>query len=275
MNSSDIVRAPANRPRMGRRVGRSLPRINELLLAQLLLPKHSMNDPQSDFEVRPREELITYGAHRVSTLRLLSVVLGSGSKRKPVEKLAQSLLHESGGILGLSHATVAELCAHDGIGAALATRLVASFQLGHRALEASLPSAAVVRGPDDIWKRLRARLTGLDQEVFIAIALDVRGRIIDEIEVARGSLSSVEVHPREVFRPLIRRSAYACVVAHNHPSGDPTPSEDDRILTFRLQEVGRVVGIELLDHVIVARGGYTSMADILCADESPLAPEMP
>ena len=97
----------------------------------------------------------------------------------------------------------------------------------------------------------------------MVLALDVRGRILDEIEVARGSLASVEVHPREVFRPLIRRSAYACVVAHNHPSGDPTPSSDDVLLTTRLQEVGRIVGIELLDHVIVAQGGYTSMADQL------------
>jgi len=217
----------------------------------------------SDFEFRPREELITYGAHRVSTLRLLSIVLGSGSKRLPVEKLATSLLAETGGIVALSHAGVAELCAHDGIGEALATRLVASFQLGQRVLEASLPAAAVVRGPDDIYNRLRTRLAGLDQEVFVVLALDVRGRILDEIEVARGSLASVEVHPREVFRPLIRRSAYACVVAHNHPSGDPTPSSDDILLTTRLQEVGRIVGIELLDHVIVAQGGYTSMADQL------------
>ncbi len=228
-----------------------------------------MTDAKRDFEVRPREELITYGAHRVSTLRLLSIVLGSGSKRMPVEQLASALLESSGGVLGLSHASVAELCAHDGIGEALATRLVASFQLGHRVLEASLPSTAVVRGPDDIWNRLRLRLTGLSQEVFVVMALDVRGRILDEIEVARGSLASVEVHPREVFRPLIRRSAYACVVAHNHPSGDPTPSEDDRILTRRLQEVGRIVGIELLDHVIVARSGYSSMADILHS-EAPM-----
>tara|TARA_R110002096_G_scaffold44524_9_gene119873 strand:- start:26654 stop:27418 length:765 start_codon:yes stop_codon:yes gene_type:complete len=231
--------------------------------AQDLLLGQAMHQSPNDFEFRPREELITYGAHRVSTLRLLSIVLGSGSKRLPVEKLATSLLAESGGLVGLSHAGVAELCAHDGIGEALATRLVASFQLGQRVLEASLPATAVVRGPDDIFNRLRRRLVGLDQEVFVVLALDVRGRILDEIEVARGSLSSVEVHPREVFRPLIRRSAYACVVAHNHPSGDPTPSQDDLQLTRRLQDVGRIVGIELLDHVIVASGGYTSMADQL------------
>ncbi len=224
-----------------------------------------MSNCAGPFEFRPREELITYGADRVSTLRLLSIVLGSGSKRRPVEELAASLLSESGGIVALSQAGVTELCAHSGFGEALATRIVASFQLGQRVLEASMPSAAVVRGPDDIYNRLRSRLAALDQEVFVVLALDVRGRILDEIEVARGSLSSVEVHPREVFRPLIRRSAYACVVAHNHPSGDPSPSAEDRHLTQRLYEVGRIVGIELLDHVVVATGGYSSMADQLHA----------
>ncbi|MCP4449310.1 MAG: DNA repair protein RadC [Myxococcales bacterium] len=222
-----------------------------------------MNDCSSDFDFRPREELITYGAHRVSTLRLLSIVLGSGSKRRPVETLASLLLSECGGLVALSQASVAELCAHDGIGEALATRLAASFQLGKRVLESSLPATALVRGPDDIYARLRGRLASLDQEVFVVLALDVRGRIVDEIEVARGSLSAVEVHPREVFRPLIRRAAYACVVAHNHPSGDPTPSPEDFELTRRLQDVGRIVGIELLDHVVVASGGYSSMADRL------------
>ncbi len=222
-----------------------------------------MKIPTSHLEFRPREELITYGADRVSTLRLLSIVLGSGSKRQPVHELAASLLDATGGVLGLSQASVVELCAAPGIGEALATRIVASFQLGHRALEASLPSSAVVRGPDDIYNRLRTRMANLDQEIFVVLALDVRGRVLDEIEVARGSLSDVDVHPREVFRPLIRRSAYACVVAHNHPSGDPTPSDNDQLLTERLHEVGRLVGIELLDHVVIASGGYSSMADRL------------
>jgi len=217
----------------------------------------------ADSEILPREELITYGAQRVSTHRLLAIVLGSGSRGRSVHALAAALLTESGGIVALSQFTVAELCVWDGIGEALATRIVASLQLGQRVLEESLPSSAVVRGPEDIYNRLRAKMARLDQEVFVVLALDVRGRVLDEIEVARGSLASVEVHPRDVFRPLIRRSAYACVVAHNHPSGDPTPSSDDYLLTKRLQEVGSLVGIELLDHVVVAAGGYRSMADQL------------
>lgn len=216
-----------------------------------------------ELRILPRQELIAYGADRISSQKLIAILLGSGSKERPVDLLAATLLRETGGLLALSQATTVELCAIDGIGEALATRIVASFQLGRRALEAALPSAAVVRGPEEVYNRLRGRLSALEQEVFMVLALDVRGRVIDEIEVARGSLAGVEVHPREVFRPLIRRCAYACVVAHNHPSGDPTPSQEDYQLSKRLQEVGRLVGIELLDHIVIASGGYCSMADML------------
>ncbi len=220
---------------------------------------------QSDYssEIRPREELIAYGADRISTRRLLSIILGSGNREQSVDQLARTLLKTTGGITNLSQASTAELCAISGIGEALATRIVASFQLGQRALEASLPSTAVVRGPEDVYNRLRHRLGNLGQEVFVVLALDVRGRVIDEIEIARGTLASVEVHPREVFRPLIRRAAFACIVAHNHPSGDPSPSDADLLLSDRLQTVGQLVGIELLDHVIVASSGYYSMLDCL------------
>lgn len=216
-----------------------------------------------ELRIQPRQELIAYGADRVSSQGLVAILLGSGSKEQTAIELAANLLRHTGGLLGLSQASAVELCAIDGIGEALATRIVASFQLGRRALEAGLPSAAVVRGPEEVYNRLRGRLGALEQEVFMVLALDVRGRVIDEIEVARGTLAGVEVHPREVFRPLIRRSAFACVVAHNHPSGDPTPSAEDYQLSERLQAVGRLVGIELLDHVVIANGGYCSMADRL------------
>lgn len=222
-----------------------------------------MNQDEYPSELLPREELINYGADRVSTSRLLSIVLGSGNREQTVTELAKTLLRTTGGIVNLSQASTVELCAISGIGEALATRIVAGFKLGQRVLEASLPSSVVVRGPEDVYNRLRNRLANLGQEVFVVLALDSRGRIIDEIEIARGSLARVDVHPREVFRPLIRRAAFACIVAHNHPSGDPSPSDDDLILSDRLQAVGQLVGIELLDHVIVARGGYHSMLDRL------------
>ncbi len=234
-----------------------------LASARLLLCNWTMPTEPCDLQIMPREELMAYGADRISSKKLIAILLGSGSRSRPVDTLAATLLDEMGGMLALSQASAPELCTIDGIGEALATRIVASFQLGRRALEASLPSAAIVRGPEDIYNRLRGRLGALEQEVFMVLALDVRGRVIDEIEVARGSIAGVEVHPRDVFRPLIRRSAFACVVAHNHPSGDPAPSAEDYQLTDRLQKVGQLVGIELLDHVVIASAGYCSMADRL------------
>lgn len=211
----------------------------------------------------PREQLNCYGVDRLTTVELVTLLLGTGTRERPVEVLAKALLEEVGGIVRLSRATSAELQTVSGIGEALASRLVASFQLARRAMEESLPSVATVRGPEDVYQRLRGRLGALEQEVFVVLALDVRGRIIDEIEVARGSLDGVEVHPREVFKPLIRRSAFACVVAHNHPSGDPEPSMEDIALSERLQQVGTLLGIELLDHVVIASSGFCSLSDHL------------
>lgn len=211
----------------------------------------------------PREQLNCYGVDRLTTVELVTLLLGTGTRERPVEVLAKALLEEVGGIVRLSRATSAELQTVSGIGEALASRLVASFQLARRAMEESLPSVATVRGPEDVYQRLRGRMGALEQEVFVVLALDVRGRIIDEIEVARGSLDGVEVHPREVFKPLIRRSAFACVVAHNHPSGDPEPSMEDIALSERLQQVGTLLGIELLDHVVIASSGFCSLSDHL------------
>ena len=115
----------------------------------------------------------------------------------------------------------------------------------------------------DVYDRVWPRLAGLAQEVFMVLAIDVRNVVLEEIEVARGSLTQVEVHPREVFRPLIRIGAAGAIAVHNHPSGDPTPSPEDLALTRRLREVGELVGIPLVDHVVVAERGCRSMAEWL------------
>jgi DNA repair protein RadC len=115
---------------------------------------------------------------------------------------------------------------------------------------------------------MQPRLRGLLQEVFIVIALDARNAIMTEVEIARGSLTSVDVHPREVFRPLIRLAAAGAVVCHNHPSGDPTPSPDDVALTRRLRRAGNLVGIPVLDHVVVGAEGYASIGELMGAEDS-------
>ena len=214
---------------------------------------------------RPRERLFALGGDRVSDDELVAVVLGTGSPGRSVLRLARDLLAHVGGISALARAAPHELVALPGIGACKAARVVAAFQLGRRAIEVAVSPATGIRSADEVFTRLRPRMIGLAQEIFVVLALDIRNVIIDEVEVARGCLTGVDVHPREVFRPLIRQSAAACVVAHNHPSGDPQPSADDMALTLRLREVGELVGIPVLDHLVIGGDGYTSIADLLGA----------
>lgn len=211
---------------------------------------------------RPRERILVYGADGASAADLLAVVLGTGTRNVSAEALAQRLLDHVGGVGRLARAPARELVAVAGIGEARAVRVVAAFELGRRGL-ASARAGDAVREAEDVYQRLRPRLAGLTQEVFVVVALDIRNQVIAELEVARGCLTGVEVHPREVFRPLVRLGAAACVVAHNHPSGDPTPSREDILLTEQLRAVGELIGIPLLDHVVVGADGFRSLFELV------------
>lgn len=207
----------------------------------------------------PRERIITYGSDRASTAELLAALLGTGTRRRPVLEAADHLLHTVGGLPQLARATPRELMELDGIGMARATRIAAAFQLGRRALEQAVPRADAAYSPGRVYARLGPRLRTLMQEVFVVLSLDARNAVISETEVARGSLTYVDVHPREVFRTLIRHGAAAGVVAHNHPSGDPWPSAEDVALTHRLRAVGEIIGVPIVDHVIIGAHRFVSM----------------
>jgi DNA repair protein RadC len=207
---------------------------------------------------RPRERLFAHGGERASPGELIALILGSGIRGLPATELARAVLDQAGGLLALSRASPRELTRIAGIGPARAARLAAAFHLGRRALATSGDRLPRLLGPEDVFERLRPRMAGLVQEVFVVIALDARNGVIDEIEVARGCLTGVEVHPREVFRPLIRLAAAAGVVAHNHPSGSNEPSAEDRALTRRLQDIGELIGIPILDHVVIGHAGFGS-----------------
>lgn len=198
------------------------------------------------------------GVEGMSPEQLIAVVLGTRSTG-----LARALLDHCGDLGDLARASPRELTAVAGVGEARAARLSAAFQLGRCALAPPAVGGGPLSGAADAFARLQPRFAGVRQELFIAFALDVRNTVLAEIEVARGCLTGVEVHPREVFRPLIRVSAAAVIVAHNHPSGDPRPSPEDLALTDRLRKVGELVGIPVLDHVIVAGPEYISMAERL------------
>lgn len=216
---------------------------------------------------RPRERLLEHGAESLASNELLGLVLGTGVAGASASDLGARLLDEAGSLLALSRADARELARVRGVGLARAMRVAAAFQLGKRAVAAPLTDL-IVRGAADIHRYLQPRLRGLMQEVFIVIALDSRNAVLHHVEVARGSLTGVDVHPREVFRPLIRLAAAGAVVAHNHPSGDPQPSDDDVALTRRLRRAGDLVGIPILDHVVIGAGGYASIAELVGAEDA-------
>ncbi|MEA2699372.1 MAG: repair protein RadC [Myxococcales bacterium] len=210
---------------------------------------------------RPRERLASCGANHLSDDELLAIVLGAGRPGRSALELASGMLAEAGGLAGLSQATARELCAHPGIGPARASMVQAALELGRRSVGERPKRGRRLSAATDVWNYFRARLALATVEEFWALSLDVRHRVQNETCLARGSLTGVEVHPRDVFCPLIRTSAAAVIFCHNHPSGDPAPSRQDVDLTQRLRDVGELCGITVLDHVIVGAEGFTSLAD--------------
>lgn len=210
---------------------------------------------------RPREKLSASGAEALGDGELLAIILGAGVPGRSAIDVAGMLLGRIGGLRALAEASEAELCSERGIGPARACLVRAALELGRRAVGERPRRGRRLASAADVWAHLRARLAFAPVEEFWALALDVRHRVMSERCVARGSLTGVDVHPRDVFRPLIRESAAAVIFCHNHPSGDPTPSRQDIDLTTRLREVGEMCGIAVLDHVVVATEGYASLSD--------------
>lgn len=219
-------------------------------------------DPGGDANERPRERLWRTGTDALGDDELLGMLLGTGVKHRPVREIAAELLSSSGGVGGLSRASPRELAQIMGVGAARAARVSAAFELGRRAVDAIHHRETVGRA-EDVYRCVAPRVAGLAQEVFIVLGVDIRNGLLDIVEVARGSVAGVEVHPREVFRPLVRMAAAGGVLVHNHPSGDATPSVEDLELTRRLREVGRLIGIPIIDHVVIGDRSYRSIAEWL------------
>ena len=211
---------------------------------------------------RPRERLWNRGVLTVGDEELISILLGCVMRARPAMTVATELVRSSGGVVALSRASPRELALVRGVGTARATRVAAAFELGRRAMETE-QRRELVAHPADIHRLCAPRVAGLQQEVFIVVGMDIRNGLLDVVEVARGSVHAVEVHPREVFRPLVRMAAAAGVVVHNHPSGDPTPSPDDIALTRRLREAGALLGIPIIDHVVIGDRGFRSIAEYL------------
>lgn len=211
-------------------------------------------------EARPRERLLARGPTSLSDAELLAVLLGSGRHGQNVLEVAHDLLARSGNLRGLADSPEAELSALPGIGPARVAVIQAAVELGRRMIGCRPERGRLLANSAEVWTHYRARLGSSPVEEFWMLALDVRHRLLFETCVARGSLTGVEVHPRDVFRTLIRGAAASVIFCHNHPSGDPTPSRQDLDLTKRLREVGELCGIAVLDHVVVASDGFVSIA---------------
>ncbi|HEX2056440.1 MAG TPA: DNA repair protein RadC [Nitrospiraceae bacterium] len=210
---------------------------------------------------RPRERLLTHGAEALSDAHLLAILLRVGRQDASAVEVAMDILREMRGVAGLVHCGLQELCAIPGVGIAKAAQLKAALELGRRAMAAPLSTGVRVSSSADLFKHFHPRVRNLRHEIFTIVLLDAKNAIIREATVSEGTLTHSLVHPREVFQLAIRESAAAVILLHNHPSGDPTPSQEDRLLTSRLIAAGHVLGIRVLDHLVVGDGRYVSFAD--------------
>jgi DNA repair protein RadC len=211
---------------------------------------------------RPRERLRRCGARALSSVELLALVLGTGGSRRSALALAHELLAVCGGSLRrLATAPAAAITEIRGLGAARAAVVHAALELGRRLAEESRAEGALIRVPRDIYLAYAPRLEDLPVEEFHVAVLDAQQRFERDITVTRGILNGSLVHPREVFREAIAERAASVILVHNHPSGDPSPSLDDRMVTNQLVLAGRVLDIPVQDHVVIGRGRYVSFVE--------------
>jgi len=210
---------------------------------------------------RPRERMLRGGASVMSDSELLAILLRTGTRSESAVTLAQRLLADAGGLRGLADRSVEQLCERRGIGPAKALQLQAALELGRRMARAEWNAAPIIRSPKDVSAILMEEMRYLQQEHFVVLLLNTKNKVIGRETVSVGSLNAAVVHPREVFRAAVKRSAASVICAHNHPSGDPTPSPEDIALTHRLAEAGRVMGIEVLDHLIIGEQAYVSLKE--------------
>jgi len=206
---------------------------------------------------RPREKLEKYGPERLSSSELLAILLRTGSAGVNVVELSNKILKKFSGD-GLIKATVKDLKSTFGLGAAKACEIIACFELGRRLLQNK--KSLLILSPQDVWEELKD-IRDNKKEHFVIFFLDARNQEMKREIISVGSLNANLVHPREVFEPAVRYLAAQVIVAHNHPAGDAEPSDHDIEITKRLKEAGEVLGIELVDHIIVTKIGYTSFKE--------------
>ena len=215
----------------------------------------------SDFEEdeRPRERLQTHGAHSLKNEELLAILLRVGVKGENVIQLSQRLLTKFGGWAGLHRAHFDDLCSQHGIGRAKAAQLKAALEIGERLRKDTPNERPVIHSPEDAANLLLYDMSALEQEEMWVILLDTRNKVISIDSLYRGSLNSSQIRLGELFKPAIRKNAAAFIVAHNHPSGDPSPSPDDIAVTRAIVQAGKLLDIDVLDHLVIGMNRWVSL----------------
>lgn len=213
--------------------------------------------PEAD---RPREKLLAKGSHSLTETELLAIILrnGNASTGESAIDHARFLLNQFGGLKGIDDASASEISNVKGIGPAKVAQLKACLEIGKRIGSQKWETGQPLHSAEDVYHHFRENLGREKREFFYVVLLNNKNRKIREVKVSEGSLTASLVHPREVFNPVIRESAAGVIFVHNHPSGDPAPSAEDIDITKRLKEVGDVMGVRVLDHVVIGHDRYFS-----------------
>ncbi len=210
---------------------------------------------------RPRERLAEVGPGALSNAELLAILLRVGVRGENAVQVGQRLLNTFGGLSGLHRATYQEVCQQHGLGSAKAAQIKAAIELGRRMTLESPDERPVIQHPSDVAGLVMYEMEAFTQEHLWVILCDTRNRVISTEKIYKGSLNSSTVRIGELFRPAIQRCAASIVIVHNHPSGDPTPSAEDIALTRGVIQAGKLLDIELLDHVVIGAGRFVSLKE--------------
>ncbi len=210
---------------------------------------------------RPRERLAKYGAGQLTNAELLAILLRVGVSGENAVQVGARLYKEFGGFTGLHRAPFEEVCSQRGIGPAKAAQLKAAIEIGYRMAREIREEHPAIHSPQDIYDLVGHEMSALEQEEMRIMLLDTRNRVLDTVEVYKGSLNSSQVRIGELFKAAIRRSAAAIIPVHNHPSGDPTPSPDDIAVTRAIVQAGKLLDIDVLDHVVIGTGKFVSLKE--------------
>lgn len=226
------------------------------------MKSYTLHDLPAD--ERPRERLVKYGVESLSLQELLSLIFGRGVKGESVVSISQKLIGAFGSLDQLSEASIEELKKIKGLGLAKACQLKACFEISKRLVkEESLNKnkSVIIKSPKDIYPLLKEKIINFHKEYFIVASLDNRNKVINIDTVSIGTLNSSLIHPRETFETAIKNHAAAIIICHNHPSGELKPSEDDLVVTDNLIKAGKLLGIEVADHLIISKDGYYSFKE--------------